>query len=250
MTRLRRPARWLLALLSVLALSGCVKTRVSVVVNPDDSGTFGIALGLNDEAKAFLSETSDSQNLMDDLANELAESTDKPANTEINQWVEGEFEWIEASVPFATLDELNDLVAGVEMFDSFSLTHESDILRDRYVLEAQLAPLDLGDTGTDMGSVPSDAFEGQFVVQLPGTITDTNGTEITVDGAPALMWTFGTTQSQRAYAISETWNWPIIAGIVCGVLCLGAITLGVVVAIVLVMTRKSKAKAGEAPAAA
>lgn len=218
-----------LALIALLTLTGCFKARVTVIVNPDGSGTMKVAFGMNEEAKSFLSMETSGQDPMDALVEELTASGDFE-DAEIERWVEGEYEWVQVSDAFATLDDLHQQINDSEMFESFSLRQEMGLIKNRFVLDATLAPM-TEETG-DFGMMDATGmFEMQFAILLPGEVVEHNGT---LDSNGTLTWTLSGNQSVSVHAVSETWNLMTIGGagivLACGLVVVVGVVIGVLIA--------------------
>jgi hypothetical protein len=231
-----------LSVVLIFNLTGCLKVRLAVDVKADGSGTVGFALGMTQQAKALAS--SQGEDPMQILTRDLSESPSNPKDVKISRWTEGEYDWMQGEVAFQNLDELNERMARVEYFESFLITRQPGILRDRFILDARLKPLaentsDSRSSGT-LNIDPSAFIEIQMIVRLPGDIIETNGI---FDGADTskLLWTVGSKQAISVSAISETWNWMNIVVIGGGSLVAFIAIVGV---ILLIATTRPKRKMG------
>ena len=231
----------MLALVTSLALTGCFKGQVEIVVNPDGSGTLGIAFGMTDEAKAILAVETGGQDPMDAFVEETTTSEDFE-DAVVERWVEDEYEWVRVTDSFATLDDLHEQIMETEMFQSFSLVQETGIIKNRFVLDATLLPMsDATDESTDGvgGLDPNSIFEMKFIATLPGDLIETNGVRAE-DGS--INWTVDYTQPTSVHVVSEAWNWLNISigGVV--LLCGFIVVVGVVIGLLITRSgRRDKA---------
>ena len=228
-------ASLLVAILLALsfATSGCVKAYISIDVNPDGAGTIGAAFGMTAAAKAFAG----SQGIADPVQ-AISEEVAQDADTEdvrVERWTDGDYEWIEATVPFNNLDDLNSRMRETDLFESFQLTQRSDFLKKYYVLDAVIAPSFLAsEASQDYDFDPSGMFEIRLAVTLPGAIVESNGIAEKKD-SNTMSWTLTSDTAMVVHAASENWNWTNIILLVAGglfvfVLGIGVIGLGIYLA--------------------
>ena len=232
----------LLLLVVALALASCLKVRVAVDVKPDGSGILGLATGMTQQAKALAA--SQGGDPMQTLAENLSESPSNPQDVKITRWTEGEYEWVQGEVAFKNLDDLNERMSRMDFFETFSITRQPGLFRDRFILNAHLKPLSDSTNASDssgLGDIDPSAFiEIQMAVRLPGDVIETNGV---FDGKNSsnMLWTVGNKQAITMQATSETWNWlniGIISGGI-GVLVIGGIGLLSIVSLKLVKKSNS-----------
>jgi hypothetical protein len=234
MNRLRKYVLLLLVLVAALALSGCIKVRAVLIIEEGESGTYGIGMGMTEEAISFFSSMGE-ENPMDGLAEEMEQSPEfADKEVTINEWSDGEYQWVEAVVPFENLEELQAAVEESELFDSFSLTHEPGLLTDGYVLDAQMAAMEMegmedmdteGMEGMDTEGMegmegmegfgdfdmdPSTLITAEFVVHLPGDVVETSGTEDDLNGTPVMIWTVDTTGPTGVYLVTESMRQEVV----------------------------------------
>ncbi len=239
MKRLRKYVLLLLVLVAALALSGCIKVRVVLNLEEGESGTYGIGMGMTQEAVSFFASMGEGDP-MDEMVEEL-KSSPEFADKEfvVNEWTDGEYQWVEAVVPFENLEELQEAIDQSDMFDSFSLTHEPGLLTDRYVLDAQMAAMEMegmegmdtegmegmeGTEGTEgmegmegmegleglEGMDPSTLITAELVVHLPGDVVETSGTQGDRDGTPVMIWTVDTTGPTGVHLVTESMRQEIV----------------------------------------
>lgn len=203
--------RLLLALVAAALLSGCFKARLAVEVNPNESGTISAALGMTQQARAFVA-SSGGEDPFQNITQTLGDSSESE-NVTVRRWTEGEYEWVEAGRPFTSLSELNKHVSNLSMFESFSLRREPGLLKDRFVLDAQLNPLTSENEATATDIDPTGFFEFQISVKLPGDVIETNGA---FDGqkSSTIVWTISNDKAINMHAVSESWNTTNIALVV------------------------------------
>jgi len=208
------------------ATSGCVKFHISINVNPDGSGTIGAAFGMTAQAKAFAG----SQGIGDPaeaISEELAQDADTQ-DVRVERWTEGEYEWVEATVPFNNLDDLNSRMRESDLFQSFQLTQRSDLLKKYYVLDAVIAPSFLAsDASEDFDFDASGMFEIRLAVTLPGEIVESNGI---AEGknSNTMSWTLTSDRTIVVHAVSEKWNWTNIILLVAGGLFVVVLSIGLI----------------------
>lgn len=244
----------LVILAATLLLSGCIKMRVDVEVNPDETGTIAVGVGMTQEFFEFSGETS--EEAMEDMKDEIALADEE--DVEVESFTEGDYEWVQAIVEFEDLDELEDLVEEMEMFENFSLTTSGGALGTTYDFEGEFLPLtefmgnesgedmgDMGDFGMDMG----DIFDMEFRMTLPGAVQDTNGEEQD-DGSITWELTgdddleiFATTSKSILGGLTGGANIGYILGGALLLLCCGGIV--VIVAVVLILRARKKKAEGE-----
>lgn len=220
------------------SLSACFKVRITINVNPDESGMMGFAFGMTSQAKALVASQSDSDP-MQTLSKNLSDNPDNPQEVKITRWTEGEYEWIQGEVAFEDLNELNERMSRVDFFESFSITRQTSFLKNKFILTASLGPLSESTSSSDID--PSAFIEVQMFVHLPGKIIETNGI---FDGEESsnLVWTVNNKQTTTMKATSESWNSLniVVIGVVVGVIILGVICI--MFLIIFVYRRRNKTR--------
>jgi hypothetical protein len=208
---------------------------MAVDVKPNGSGTIGIAIGMTQQAKTLVA--SQGGDPMQALTKNLSESPINPLGVKVTRWTEGEYEWVQGEVAFKDLNDLNERMSQNDYFESFSVTRQPGVFRDRFILNARLKPL-MQDTNTTdtsgFGDIdPSDFIEIQMTVRLPGDVIETNGVFGGADSSN-MLWTVSSKQTITMQAKSEAWNWlniGIAGGSVgLGILAIGGITLLAIIA--------------------
>jgi hypothetical protein len=237
-----RLLQFLLWLVLASVLSGCFKVRMTIDVQPNGSGNLGIALGMTDQAKTLVA--SQWGDPMQTLSKNLGVSSGNSPDVKVTRWTDGDYEWVQGEVAYKDLNELNNKMSQTDLFDSFSVTRQPGIFRDRFILNASLKPF-MEDTNTtntsNFGNIDPSAFiEFQIAVHLPGSIIETNGI---LDGqnSSTMLWTVNSKQSITMQATTEAWNWFNI-GIAGGSVGLAILVIGGFV--LLVITSRSKPRRG------
>lgn len=152
----------------VFSLSGCFKMRVTVDVKSNGSGTVGISMGMNAQAKALIGSQGEGDPIQS-LAKDISENPNNPEDVKITRWTEGDYEWVQGEVAFNNLNDLNERMSRIDYFEYFSITRKPGLLRDSFVLNARLKPLlDSNDTSSYID--PSAFIEMQMMVHLPGKL--------------------------------------------------------------------------------
>lgn len=205
--------RYALLMLLALGLSACtIRFDIGVDVNEDESGTFTVFMGLDEEMRELMEQSGgEDMSITDQLA------SDAPEGFEVEEYAEDGFEGVLLSTSFTSFDDLNtkltetaDEGSPTDMVNSFEFTHEDDEFR----FSADVSGLGEGFTdavgeagGEDMlsgfdPSFMSDLFEIRFQLTLPGEITEHNADSI--DGS-TVTWDLAFDESRDALvAVSST----------------------------------------------
>ena len=200
----------------VLVLSACtIRLDVGLTVNEDESGTFALFMGFDEEFQQLM-EQSGGEGF--DMTEGLA---DVPEGWTVEDVVEDGFEGIRITTDFADFEELEqklgelgegqDAGVGTDFLGDFGLTHEGDEFRfevDVSGVDEQLSGA-VGDSGGDdllSGMDPAtlfeDLFEIRFRLTLPGEIQSHNADS--VDGN-TLTWNVAFDEEDTTYqAVSST----------------------------------------------
>lgn len=226
----------LAVILLTLVLTGCVKARIAINVEPNGSGTLGIAIGMTQQAMSLAG--NDSEGVMQRLSQEMPTEEQQEGVT-VSRWTEGEYEWVETNTLFADLNDLNSRMKETDLFENFSLTCQQTLLKNRFVLDAKLIPLlDNEELPQDLFLDPSGMFEFQVSIHLPGDVIETNG--IFDRDSSMMIWTINNYESLEMYAVSETWNWFRV-GVLAVVAIMGISGAGVI-SMALYRTSSKKGK--------
>ena len=218
MTRIARAAA--LALLTAVALTGCIRYNVDMTVSSDNttSGTVVIAVqkGIGEQAGLGSDEEALSQ---------LFSSEDFGEGFEASDYAEGD--WIGQSYTFKdlTFDQLGDFG------DLFTLSRDGDTI----VLQGDQAPT----AEEDMTEMPPGA-EGTLSVTFPGKVSSHNGT---LEGNTVTWNLFTTTEPLHAEAAATSSSGTNLIVLIAG----GVLLLLVVAAGAFFVIRKSRGKAADAP---
>jgi hypothetical protein len=200
----------------VLVLSSCtIRLDVGLTVNEDESGTFALFMGFDEEF----------QQLMEQGGGEGFDMTegleDVPEGWTVEEVVEDGFEGVRISTDFQDFEELEqklgelgegqDAGVGTDFLGDFGLTREGDEFRfevDVSGVDEQLSGA-VGDSGgedllsgMDPATLFEDLFEIRFRLTLPGEIQSHNADS--VDGN-TLTWNVGFDEDDTTYrAVSST----------------------------------------------
>jgi hypothetical protein len=200
----------------VLVLSACtIRLDVALTVNEDESGTFNLFMGFDEEF----------QQLMEQGGGEGFDMTeglqDVPEGWTVEEVIEDGFEGIRISTDFQDFEELEqklgdlgegqDAGVGTEFLGDFGLTRDGDEFRfevDVSGVDEQLSGA-VGDSGgedllsgMDPATLFEDLFEIRFRLTLPGEIQSHNADA--VDGN-TLTWNVGLDEEDTTYrAVSST----------------------------------------------
>ena len=157
-----------------LLLSGCVKFHITINVEDDGSGTVGAAFGITSQAKALM-ESQGIDDPGDEIRGYLMREADA-SDVQEERWIDGDYEWVEYSTPFETLDELNSRVAQTEAFESFQVTEQSGLVNKTFVMDGIITPKFLEtQVPDDIEMDITQVFDVRVAVTLPGEVTETNG---------------------------------------------------------------------------
>lgn len=228
-----------LFVLLTLALSACtIRFDVGVDVNLDESGTFTLFIGFDEEFQQLAEESGgEDLNITEGLE-------DVPEGWTVDEVNEDGFEGVRVSADFESFEDLSrrideigataDTGIGTDFLSDFGLTREGDEFRfkvDVTGLDEELAGA-LGDTGGedlfsgfDPSTIFEDLFQIRFKLTLPGEIGANNADEI--DGN-TLLWNVGISDEGGTYEavsnVSST-NSAILLGAlaVAGVAVLGGV---------------------------
>ncbi len=191
----------LFALLA-LVLSACtIRLDVGLVVNEDETGTFDLFLGFDQEMQDLIAQGGGGDF---DLTQDL---TDVPEGWTVEEVSEDGFDGVRISTDYDSFEDLEakladlgegtDAGVGTDLLSDFGLSHEGDEFR----FEVDASGVDeglsgaLGDSGGDdllQGMDPSailgDLFEIRFNLTMPGSITEHNADSI---NGNTLTWELG-----------------------------------------------------------
>ena len=198
-----------------LALSACtIRFDVDVAINEDESGTFAVFIGFDDEFQQLMEQGgADGFELTEGLE-------DVPDGWTVEEVTEDGFEGMKIKTDFGNLEELEQRVGelsdtggagvGTDFLTDFGLTHEGDEFR----FKVDVSGLDegltdaVGDTGGDdllagfdAESLFEDLFQIRFKLALPGTIGDNNADEV---NGNTLIWNVDVSDEGRTYEAVST----------------------------------------------
>jgi hypothetical protein len=220
--------RHLLLVALSLVLCGCVKFHVSVDVEEDGSGTVAASLGLTARAIAFAEDqgfgdpTDEIRSYLERevLAGEVVEE----------RWTEGDYSWVEYRSRFATLDELNALARGSELFESFEVREEPGPDGRRFVVDGVVSTTFLeSQIPADIEIDVTQMFDLRMAVSLPGEITETNGKQSSEDPSAA-WWRIQSGPPIEIHAVSDlterrAFNWLAVGGAAAAVLTVAVVVV-------------------------
>src|SRR5215211_1011385 len=240
---IRRLRVVLLAVATLLLLTGCVKLDIDLAVSGDDTVSGTYIIGIQKSLLQFTGQDADAfyQQITSDF-----DPSDLPEGAEVTpeKYDDGEFVGVKLvmdNVPISGLDDVsgNTSTSGS---NEFSLTHEGDLYQFRATL----------DTATgDMSSVSVprqvlDSAEIRIKLKYPGEVTETNGNKDgdTVTWEPKLGE--GTTLTATAEDSGGadgggggSNTWLVIVAIIAG--------LAVVAAILILLLTRSRREEAPAP---
>lgn len=211
-------------LLFALLLNSCAKADFGISVNPDGSGTMSGALGLTPQARALIASQGDGEDPLESLATQ----EDGPyAGGTVKRWVDGDYEWAERTVTFRSIDELNQRLSKLTLFERAQFTKQTGLLKDTFVLDAVAKPMssDAPQTANDSGPDMDTLVQMRLSVYMPGTVVRSNGVP---DGnnTSRHVWTLSSKRSVTIQITSEAWNWLHIGFLAAGLLLVVGLTVG------------------------
>ena len=223
-----------LLLMAMLLLSGCTANLVTDIKS-DGSGMWSMEYIMTQDELSSYGYTLTDSFCAEDLEMDLS---DMPPGTTMRQEERGDEVACIFESPFSNLEALRTIY--VEMDSTVSALEFRD---DKFYYDVTL----------EMGDMDTMGFMVNWIVKMPGTVTETNAT--TQEGS-TLTWEAPTEGTFNAYAtssvgglggISSTWWWVIgISSLCC---CFLVIVAVVVLIIVLNKKKKNKAAAPVAPEA-
>lgn len=161
--------------LSVLALSSCVKVEINLDIHQNGSILMSAALGLTTQAESML-KSSNSEPITP-FADLLGRQTVDPS-VKVTSWVDGDYAWVKYEKELQTPGEVNQLFTESKLFNKFSLTQTRGLLQNKYSLDAKLAPVSTDEQVAQMAPLGiniTSIVSLRFSVRMPGKILYTNG---------------------------------------------------------------------------
>lgn len=218
MNRLARAA--VLALVTAVALSGCIRYNVDMTLASDDTATGSVILAVQSGVGEQMGVASDDEA----LAQLFGESPFGPGFTE-SDYAEGD--WVGKSYSFDALpiDELTDFS------DLFTITREGD----EFVVQGPDAPM----TQDDLDQLP-DGAESKLSITFPGEVTEQNGT---LTGTTVTWDLFSATEAIHAKGKASAGS----SGLPTALLIGGAIALVVLLGAALVVFMVVRKRGAVAP---
>lgn len=214
-------------LISAIFLSGCLKLRVAVHVEPDGSGTVGFALGASSASSSLFP--------VDEIvAAEIQPETGDTRAITRTDWVEDGYEWSEYAIEFSDLEELDEIIQSVGYFEEFSLVRKNGLFRDQFVLDARLSAAPVDDSEYEyLGFDSSDLIGYEFSLELPSSSLEANGT-ISEENPQKIVWSMAGGEPTTIHAVSNDWKWFNI-----GIIASAILSVPIVLLIVTRMRRSS-----------
>ncbi len=245
--------RFMPLMLLALALSACtIRFDMGVDVKDDESGTFAVFIGLDQEMRDLVAQSGgEDTNIVDQLTGQV------PEGFTVEDYSEDGFEGARISGNFSSFDELNSRLSqagsdsgsplGADVVNSFKLTHEGDEFR----FNADVSGLgqDLTSTLDQAGggdlpsgfdtSMLSDLFDMRFSLTLPGSIKENNADSV---NGNTLTWNLALNEQRGALEAASSTAGGSSALLIGGAAVIAAALLGGGVA----MSRRKKKAAVEA----
>lgn len=233
----------LLLVATVLMLcTGCVRSGVGVIIEPDDTGVVEISIGINEKYMETLKEEfggSDpfegkNTSVLTDggeryiCALEYKSFRNLEELEEILLGLEYDFEWLdeEYSESESAEEEVN-----YHIFKSAEVTHTSNFFGDKYKLSLITMPHETEDDLSLIGINSDDFFKLVIAVTMPGEIT-AEGAEIT--GNTASFKIVDLSKEQVLNVAGSTTN-------VKGMIAVGVSMVVLIIVFILVLKRKKPA---------
>ncbi|WP_084099792.1 hypothetical protein [Demequina sp. NBRC 110051] len=210
----------LVALVSALALTGCIRVEMNVTLNDDDTISGDMLMAVQSGSGELLGVTDDE--LIDQLFGDIDRSFPEGEATGF-----AEDDYVGKRVtfdnqPFSALD-----------FDSDELSVIRD--GDEYVVEGALA---VSDQAGDLGDLPADA-RMTLALTFPGEVSETNG-ELD-DSGRTVTWDLingpETIEARGAATADDSFPWWIALGV--------GLVLGVAAGVVLVVVTRRRSGSQE-----
>ena len=227
----------------VLVLSACtIRLDVDLVVNEDETGTFSLFMGFDDELRDLMAQGGgEDLDLTEDLS-------DVPEGWTVEEVTEDGFEGVRISTDYDSFDDLNaklsemsedtDGGVGTDFLSDFGLTRDGDEFR----FEADASGVDeglsgaLGESGgedmlsgLDPSSIMGDLFEIRFNLTMPGSIGEHNADVI---NGNRLTWNLDLTEENQTFRAVSTIGGGSSALLFGGIAAAAVVVAGVGVAAV------------------
>lgn len=213
-------------LLSALVLGACkVRVDVTLVLNEDESGEVSLVFALDEELRQWAEQSGNDQFSVDGIV---------PANWTATDYVDGEFEGVQASTTFESIDafaaEVQELAtaeigegATPDFLSQLSITRNGDV----FDFSANLSGLEDGLGAALQGAGGDQAANSAFlaelidirvVITMPGEIVESNAD---ATAGSTLTWNLSTADdgkvlmAQSTIAVDEPTNLalPILVGV-------------------------------------
>lgn len=221
-------------LLLALGLSACtIRFDIGVEVNEDESGTFALFVGFDDEFKQLAEQGGgDDLNITEGLE-------DVPDGWSVEEVTEDGFEGVKIEVGFNSfedlerrlgeLNETTDTGVGTDFLSGFGLTHEGDEFRfkvDVSGVDEELTGAIGEGAGDDLftGFDLDELFQIRFKLTLPGEIGANNAD--LVEGN-TLVWNVGLSEEDGTYEAVSTTGGGSSALLFAGIAAAGVVVVGV-----------------------
>ena len=193
---------WLLALAAALLTTACrIETNILIALNADETGSFGIEIGTDEEFRQVMAQEGDFSFDTDDILGGL--NSEAPGAT-VTSRTEGDMEFTVVTFEFASKEALQQLIdeGGVEGGD-FDVQWTDGAVTITATVEGSgdAGGLGLGDLGNAAGEAGGDfdfdlgsglegfagnIFSGSVIVAMPGEVSSHNADRVLPDGR--LQW--------------------------------------------------------------
>jgi hypothetical protein len=245
--------RFLPLLMLALALSSCtIRFDMGVDVKEDESGTFTVFVGLDQEMRDLIAQSGgEDTNIVDQMTQQV------PEGFKVEEYSEDGFEGAKISGSFSSFDDLNQRLTqaggdqasalGGDVVNSFQFTHEGDEFH--FTADVSSLGQDLTTTLGDAGSsdlpsgfdtsMLSDLFDMRFRLTLPGEIKDNNADSV---NGNTLTWNLALDEQRDALEATSSTAGGSSALLIGGIAVIAALLLGGGVA----MSRRRKQASVEA----
>lgn len=216
----------ILLVLLVFLLAGCIKSTISVNVNPDGSGTSKIIMGLSKQYQAMVEQEGTSvKDMFSEASNEFTAQGYTVADYSDDKYV-----GIALTKEFQNLND-----AGLEGLDITVSDTEPKTVKINGNVDTSS---ELQSQGQDPATLASMGdLEMSFEITLPGPASSHNATSVTGNTYKWDLLQQQNIQLEATLSGASSTNWLLIGGIVGGVLI-----IAIIVIIIMLAGRKKKAQ--------
>jgi flagellar basal body-associated protein FliL len=216
----------ILLVLLVFLLAGCIKSTISVNVNPDGSGTSKIIMGLSKQYQAMVEQEGTSvKDMFSEASNEFTAQGYTVADYSDDKYV-----GVALTKEFQNLND-----AGLEGLDITVSDTEPKTVKINGTVDTSS---ELQSQGQDPATLASMGdLEMSFEITLPGPASTHNATSVTGNTYKWDLLQQQNIQLEATLSGASSTNWLLIGGIVGGVLI-----IAIIVIIIMLAGRKKKAQ--------